>query len=124
MSAIRLVLADVDGTLVTPEKALTERSCAAVRRLREAGIAFAITSGRPPRGMSMLVAPLALTTPIAAFNGGMLVKPDLSSIEDLVLADHVVAPLIETIRRHDLDVWVYRGTDWFVRDVDAPHVAR
>lgn len=72
----------------------------------------------------MLVAPLALTTPIAAFNGGMLVKPDLSSIEDLVLADHVVAPLIETIRRHDLDVWVYRGTDWFVRDVDAPHVAR
>ena len=31
---------------------------------------FAITSGRPPRGMEMLIAPLALTTPIAAFNGG------------------------------------------------------
>jgi Cof subfamily protein (haloacid dehalogenase superfamily) len=124
VSAIRLVLADVDGSLVTPEKALTDRACAAVGRLREAGIAFAITSGRPPRGMSMLVEPLALTTPIAAFNGGMFVNPDLSSIEEQTLPTHIVGPLIDTIGRHDLDVWVYRGTDWFVRNANAPHVDR
>src|SRR5262245_56648015 len=57
-SPIRLVLADVDGTLVTSEKVLTERSVEAVRRLDDAGIAFAVTSGRPPRGMQMLVEPL------------------------------------------------------------------
>jgi hypothetical protein len=45
---ISLVLADVDGTLVTEEKVLTKRAQAAVQRLREAGIRFAITSGRPP----------------------------------------------------------------------------
>ena len=69
-NAIRLFLADVDGTLVTPDKVLTERAVEAVRRLGQAGILFAITSGRPPRGMSMLIEPLDLTTPIAAFNGG------------------------------------------------------
>ena len=68
-NAIRLFLADVDGTLVTPDKVLTERAVKAVRRLGQAGILFAITSGRPPRGMSMLIEPLDLTTPIAAFNG-------------------------------------------------------
>lgn len=78
MSAIRLFLADVDGALVTNDKVLTERARDAVRRLREAGIAFAITSGRPPRGMEMLTGPLALTTPVAGFNGGMLVNPDLT----------------------------------------------
>jgi hydroxymethylpyrimidine pyrophosphatase-like HAD family hydrolase len=52
-SAIRLLLADVDGTLVTPDKALTDRAIDAVHRLGEAGILFAITSGRPPLGMSM-----------------------------------------------------------------------
>ena len=52
---IKLMLADVDGTLVTQEKILTERAVAAVRKLREAGILFAVTSGRPPRGMAMLV---------------------------------------------------------------------
>src|SRR5271166_6378322 len=40
---ISLVLADVDGTLVTEDKVLTERAQAAVHRLHDAGIRFAIT---------------------------------------------------------------------------------
>ena len=59
-SKISLVLADVDGTLVTAEKVLTPRAVAAVKALQTAGIAFAITSGRPPRGMAMLIGPLDL----------------------------------------------------------------
>ena len=55
MSPIKLLLADVDGTLVTHEKVLTPRAIASVQRLGRAGIAFAVTSGRPPRGMQMLV---------------------------------------------------------------------
>ena len=84
-STIKLLLADVDGTLVTPDKVLTDRAVDAVRRLGEAGILFAVTSGRPPRGMSMLIEPLNLTTPIAAFNGGILVNRDMSVIEQRVL---------------------------------------
>src|SRR5208282_2067362 len=78
---IRLLLADVDGTLVTNDKVLTAEAKTAARELHVAGIALAITSGRPPRGMSMLIEPLALQTPIAGFNGGVFVKPDLSVIE-------------------------------------------
>jgi Cof subfamily protein (haloacid dehalogenase superfamily) len=92
--------------------------------MRSAGIHFAITSGRPPRGMEMLIAPLALTTPIAAFNGGMFVKPDLSVIEQRVLQADVIEPAMETMRKHGLDSWIYRGTDWFVRDRHGPHVDR
>jgi Cof subfamily protein (haloacid dehalogenase superfamily) len=121
---IGLVIADVDGTLVTGEKVLTERSRAAARALRSAGIALAITSGRPPRGMGMLVEPLGLTTPIAAFNGGMLVNPDLSVIEARTLPAAVVPSIVESIVECGLDVWVYQGGDWFVRDLSAPHVAR
>jgi hydroxymethylpyrimidine pyrophosphatase-like HAD family hydrolase len=66
---IRLFLADVDGALVTKDKVLTDAAKAAVRELDQADIAFAITSGRPPRGVSMLIEPLALRTAIAGFNG-------------------------------------------------------
>jgi HAD superfamily hydrolase (TIGR01484 family) len=72
---ISLVLADVDGTLVTEKKVLTERAQAAVLRLHEAGIRFAITSGRPAKGMAMLFDPLKLDTPISGFNGGLVIKP-------------------------------------------------
>ena len=121
---VRLLLADVDGTLVTEEKVLTERAIAAVATLREAGILFAITSGRPPRGMSRLIGPLAVSTPIAAFNGGIFVRPDLSVIEQRVIPDNLTPAVIELLGAQRMGVWVYQGADWLLRDIDGPHVAR
>jgi Cof subfamily protein (haloacid dehalogenase superfamily) len=123
-SKISLVLADVDGTLVTSEKVLTPRAKAAIEALQSAGIAFAITSGRPPRGMAMLIDPLALRTPIAGFNGGIFVKPDMTIIEERVLAADVARRALQVILQNGMDAWVYSGNDWFVRKLDAPHVAR
>ena len=120
----RLLLADVDGTLVTKEKILTDRAKAAVKKLREAGIEFAITSGRPPRGMQMLIEPLAITTPIAAFNGGLFVKSDLSIIEERVLNKDVVEPVIKIIEDHKLGAWIYRKNDWYVHERHGAHVDR
>src|SRR5437868_4695969 len=123
-SSIRLVIADVDGTLVTQEKVVTARAIAAVNRLRQAGIVFTITSGRPPLGMKMLIDALALTEPIAAFNGGVLVRPDLSVIAESFVPGETAARVLELIASRGLDTWVYTDRDWLVRDVNAPHVAR
>src|SRR3546814_19763685 len=76
---ISLLLAEVDGTLVTEDKVLTRRTQQTVEALHAAGIALALTSGRPPRGMAMLVEPLALETPIAGFTGGIVVTPDMAT---------------------------------------------
>jgi Cof subfamily protein (haloacid dehalogenase superfamily) len=123
-STIKLLLADVDGTLVTPDKVLTDRAIDAVRRLGEAGILFAVTSGRPPRGMSMLIEPLNLTTPIAAFNGGILVNRDMSVIEQRVIPEDLVMPVAKLNASFGLDTWIYRGADWYVPDPKGSHVAR
>jgi Cof subfamily protein (haloacid dehalogenase superfamily) len=121
---IKLLLADVDGTLVTPDKVLTDRAIDAVRRVGEAGILFAVTSGRPPKGMSMLVEPLKITTPIAGFNGGIMVNPDMSVIEQRTIPDDLVVPVTELNTSFGLDTWVYRGADWYILDPKGPHVAR
>jgi Cof subfamily protein (haloacid dehalogenase superfamily) len=123
--AIRMVIADVDGTLVTQDKVLTKRAVEAVLRLHDAGILFTVTSGRPPRGMAMLIEPLKLTLPLAAFNGGVLIQPDLKTVVDQkFLPAGMPEKVIEAIENHGLDVWVYTDIDWFVRDPNAPHVAR
>ena len=121
---IKLLLSDVDGTLVTKEKVLTPRSVEAVHKLHGAGIQFAVTSGRPPRGMEMLVEPLAISSPLAGFNGGLVVEPDLQVVAERTIPDDLVAPTIELLDSFDLSVWVYRGADWLVLDPDGPHVAR
>ena len=124
MANVKLLLADVDGTLVTKEKKLTERTIAAVGDLRKRGILFAVTSGRPPRGMRMLLQPLAIDTPIAGFNGGMWVNPDMSQIEAHTLTRDVAERGIDMLQNAGLDVWVYSGEDWYVHDAGAPHVSR
>lgn len=121
--SIRLLLSDVDGTLVTMKKELTPKSIEAVHKLHDAGIHFAMTSGRPPRGMSMLVEPLAIRTPLAAFNGGLVVEPDMDVVEERVVPEDLVSRTIELLESFDLSIWVYQGADWFVRDLDGPHVA-
>ena len=94
-------------------------------RLHDAGIQFSVTSGRPPKGMAMLIEPLKLVQPLAAFNGGVLIQPDLATVVDQnFLPAGVPEQVIDSIVKHGLDVWIYTATDWFVRDVNAPHVAR
>jgi Cof subfamily protein (haloacid dehalogenase superfamily) len=123
-SKVSLVLADVDGTLVTHDKILTPRAKVAVRNLRTAGIAFAITSGRPPLGMKMIVDDLSIDTIIAGFDGGLFVKPDLTVVLSRIVSRAAATRALELIRKHKLAGWLYTDTDWYVPDLHGPHVAR
>jgi Cof subfamily protein (haloacid dehalogenase superfamily) len=121
---IRLVLADVDGTLVTQEKVLTEKAKASVAKLKDAGITFAITSGRPPGGMQTVIKDLTLTTVVAGFNGGVYVTPRLDPIVTRDLPKDAAARALELITGHGLVAWLYTDTVWFVQDLKGPHVDR
>ncbi len=121
---ISLLLSDVDGTLVTHDKVLTPRAIAAVESLSEMGIQFTVTSSRPPRGLVKLIAPLHLTLPIGGFNGGTLFRPDMSIVESLLLSPEAAKEAMRIILAHGMDGWVYTETEWLVRDLSAPHVAR
>ena len=74
--------------------------------------------------MQMLIEPLAISTPIAGFNGGMWVNPDLSQIEARTLPRDVAEKTISMIEAEGLDPWVYSGEDWLIHTKDAPHAAR
>ena len=121
---ISMLLADVDGTLVTHEKVLTERARQAVADLRKAGILFAITSGRPPKGMAMVIGPLGIDTPVAGFNGGLYTDAKLNPLEERKLPADIARQVVKMIVAEGLDAWLYAGNDWLVHKLDAPHVAR
>jgi Cof subfamily protein (haloacid dehalogenase superfamily) len=95
-----------------------------VRDLRQAGVLFAVTSGRPPRGMEMLIEPLQLDTPLAAFNGGLIVDKEMQVLEQRVIPEKLVVPVADHMKSFGLVVWLYRGADWYVPDPKGPHVDR
>jgi Cof subfamily protein (haloacid dehalogenase superfamily) len=119
---ISIVLADVDGTLVDSQKRITKRAKAAIQKLSDTGIKFAVTSGRPPRGMTMISDQVKLSAPMAAFNGGMLVEPGtMKVLTQQTLDDQTARAVIERIDGYGLDVWVYAGVDWYLRNINAAH---
>jgi Cof subfamily protein (haloacid dehalogenase superfamily) len=119
---ISILLADVDGTLVDSQKRITTRAKTAIQKLNEAGLKFAVTSGRPPRGMKMIADQIPLSTPIAAFNGGMLVEPgSLKVLTQQTLDAETAQSVIARVGEFGLDVWVYAGVDWYLRDLNTPH---
>jgi Cof subfamily protein (haloacid dehalogenase superfamily) len=73
--------------------------------------------------MEMLIGPLSLVTPLAAFNGGLLVEPSMEVLEEHTIPDEVVGDVLELLTSFGLSIWVYRGADWLVLDPDGPHVA-
>jgi len=119
---VRLLVSDVDGTLVTSDKVLTGESIRAVERLGDAGIIFAITSARPPQGLAMFVEPLRLTTPLGAFNGALVVDSDMRVLEEKTIGDDLATPIVDLLHTHGLSVWVYQSSQWFVLDENGPHI--
>ena len=122
MSRIALVVSDVDGTLVTKDKILTDDAKSAVRALREAGIGFTIVSSRPTVGMGFLIAPLALTLPIGSFNGSSIVDAQLKPIEQHLIAPGVAQRSIDVLDEFGVDIWLFSNDRWYTRNPEGEYI--
>ena len=72
----------------------------------------------------MLIDPLDLRTPIAAFNGGVVVDRAMTVLEQQRVPSELVKPISDLMHTFGLSVWIYRGADWYVPDLKGPHVDR
>ena len=122
MTRIALVVSDVDGTLVTKDKVLTDGARRAVQRLRDAGIGFTVTSSRPPVGMRFLVAPLGITLPMGPFNGSSIVGTDLKLIEQHLIPADAVRKSLEVLNEFGVDVWLFTNEAWVIKRDDGKYV--
>lgn len=119
---ISAIVSDIDGTLVTTEKLLTERSRSAVASIRKAGLPFSVISSRPPRGMAALMKALDISTPSGSFNGGVIVAPDLSVLQQQLVSPDSARRTVDFLADRRIDTWVFSGQDWLLQNEAGPHV--
>lgn len=120
---IRLVISDVDGTIVTKEKILAPGTIAAAQRLRAAEVGLAIVSARPPRGMAWISETLELTAPYAGFNGGLLIGPGGAVVEWNPAPAALVHRALDLFAAQGVDAWLFTAGEWLVRDAEGIYVA-
>lgn len=119
---VKLVVSDVDGTLVDGKKKLTDGTVAAVKRLTEGEVGFTIISARPRSGMMPIADALEIDAPMGAFNGGMIFTRDGT----IVSWDHIDPAVVRGVFDLDhagTDVWVFADDKWHASTDQGAHVA-
>lgn len=122
MSGIRLLLSDIDGTLLRPDHSLSAENIAAVHALRESGVLFSIASSRPPRAMRLLIDSLHVDLPTVAFNGANIVNPDGSLLAAHRLDPQAARTSLDLFGQHPVAVWVFADDQWLLVDPKGDYV--
>jgi Cof subfamily protein (haloacid dehalogenase superfamily) len=123
-ATIRLLVSDIDGTLVRNDKTLAPATTKAFARLRAAGVQATLISARPPSGMLALAGALDIQGPLGAFNGGTILRGD-GTIEGAHRLDPaVVRKTLTLLDLAGVDIWLFAHGLWYARTakgVRIPH---
>ncbi|MDD2561115.1 MAG: Cof-type HAD-IIB family hydrolase [Eubacteriales bacterium] len=84
--AVRLIAADMDGTLLNEHSLVSRRTAGAIRAARRKGIQFAACTGRFPDNASMVMLDAGIEGPIISLNGCVIYDKPLGNI----LTEHVM----------------------------------
>ncbi|TFD97614.1 Cof-type HAD-IIB family hydrolase [Jeotgalibacillus sp. R-1-5s-1] len=113
-----LIVLDLDGTLLTDEKTISERTKKTLFKAKDHGHEVMIATGRPYRASEAYYRELSLNTPIVNFNGAFVHHPlndkwgihhepmDLSVVKEIVDACHdfdfynIVAEILDDVYLH------------------------
>ncbi len=123
MTPIRLVVSDIDGTLVDKSKQLTPATTDAVLRLEQAGVGFTVISARPRSGIMPIADTLGIDAPMAAFNGGIIFRRDGTVDEHHVVDPAVVRGVLDLAADQKVDTWLFADDRWYASAEKGEHVA-
>lgn len=117
MKAIKLVVSDIDGTLIRRGEPFPQAVIRSVKRLKEKGIGFTFASGRLPYMINPYLEQLDLAgVPVCACNGTLLVRGE-ERLESHPLAAAGLRPLIEEACRMKMTVlYALEGVEYCVEE--------
>ena len=120
MSRIKLIMSDIDGTILDKNHQLDSHLIELMPLLKQCNIPFVLASARSPLGIAPISKELGITDcPIACYNGALI------SLGDKILSQHSIDKS-ELLLLHDflkkefptVSINVYSGKDWLVNTID------
>lgn len=125
MTTIKLIVSDIDGTILDQQHQISPRLKATLTAVTSAGTHFVLASARSPKGMEAIARELALTDqPLACYNGALILKnAHLASAEPLFshpMDPQEVMTILQEIQNHfpTIAINLYSGSQWYVPAID------
>ncbi|MCH4168553.1 MAG: Cof-type HAD-IIB family hydrolase [Streptococcaceae bacterium] len=124
MQKVRLVMSDIDGTILNGQHQLTSAAKSSVSELVSQGIYFILASARPPKAMIGIAEELKIKMPLVAFNGALITIPvaagQFKEIYSLPLEKLDAILVLQTLKGFEgsISTNVYASDHWFVEKID------
>lgn len=121
---IRLVLSDMDGTILDSDHTISPTTAAAVQSLAERGVALALVSARMPAAVLPYARQLGLKGPCAGFNGGVFFRPDGTILKSHHFPVDDLVAIMEALSSFPVEIWFQTEQEWLVPNSQTPLVVR
>ena len=120
MSNIRLIISDIDGTILTSNHQVDEQLIELMPKLEKANIPFVLASARSPLGMQPIAHKLGLhDNPIACYNGALVLEGDRAIIQHPVDKSEIQELLSYLSTDYpSVSVNISPGKDWITNELD------
>lgn len=117
----KLVISDIDGTLLNEEHQLTEKTIRVVHQLTKEGVPLVLASARSPKAMEHLARQLQIETPLVCFNGALIMQKTKTRFDPLysVSLERIDVILVYQLLRQrfpNIQVSIYSNDRWLVEE--------
>jgi Cof subfamily protein (haloacid dehalogenase superfamily) len=109
----RLLVVDIDGTLVGSQGSVSAEDKEALAAAQRAGVKVCLSTGRTSQGCRWIVDELSLDGYHIFFDGALVSEADRALYVE-PLGGEVVKEVVEFVRKHDIYLELYSAKDYFV----------
>lgn len=122
----KLLVLDVDGTLLNDTQEISKRTLAALLKIQQMGVRIVLASGRPTYGLMPLVKALELSNYggfIIPYNGCQIIKAQNGEIMFERQINPEMLPYLEkTARKNGFAIFTYRGDTIITSSLDNKYI--
>ena len=111
---IKLIVFDVDGTLVDDNQKLGQKTFKVIRKLIGQGLLISFATGKIFPSVEELVKKLNIKTPIILANGAIIQKPNADLVMGKFLPLEVINFILNSYREFDADLALFTPDSVFV----------
>lgn len=124
MNKIKMIFSDIDGTLLTSDHKLTNKTKMKIKELDALQIPFVLVSARMPDAIYVIQEKLDINNPVVCYGGGLILDKNREVIKSIGIEGKLedkVRSYIE-LSFDDICISSYSYNDWICDDINNPWI--
>ena len=113
---IKLIVFDVDGTLLTDDQNISDRTIEILKTLQHRGMSISLATGKIYPSVEELMKLLQITDPVVLSNGAVIQKPGGEVIDETSLPEGVIQIILDGYRAYEADLALFTPNQIFVEE--------